>query len=375
MQVTSTTQVIYTNNETTVKQNTQEKSNTFLELINGTETLVQQSIPDIELEKTDNNNQRNSFGEITIPLDFDMTNINEIYKNMEHNAANYNHFEEVYAKHNIGGAGFRRQQEQLPWEERFVHTHLQYGQGFLFDVDVDRNLGVDNVNVDSINQEFSPYLVEWNHHLKNATNGNKYDDAPEFEAFINKWTANGESDEEDIRIRAQVYVGMGLLDYGKQKAMYINDLPIEDKKEHGMWLVDNPPLKEALLKTLDSLKAEDLFTIKLDDIFEQFGIKLEELEKKKKEVEGSDYKEPEFIFTGDVNLKNDNSAEAQKYNQFIFDTIIDSFKDFIDSMEISEENSRQKYKNNPRVETLDLTNRKDAVNLLIDNLKSLVNKH
>jgi hypothetical protein len=107
---------------------------------------------------------------------------------------------------------------------------------------------------------------EWMTHMRNATNGNKYDDAPEFEAFVKKWMDKGES-EEIAEFRAQMYAQAGLLDYGKQKARAIeHGLPTEDIKQHGMWLIDNPPLKQAMIDTFDNLEYRDAITL-MENIF------------------------------------------------------------------------------------------------------------
>ena len=79
-------------------------------------------------------------------------------------------------------------------------------------------------------KDTDPEAYKWHVQLVAATNGNKYEDAPEFEAFVKKWMDKGES--EDIAIsRAVTYAEAGLLDYGKQRVHQVGkDLPYGDIK-------------------------------------------------------------------------------------------------------------------------------------------------
>ena len=216
---------------------------------------------------------------------------------------------------------------------------------------------------------------EWMTHMRNATNGNKYDDAPEFEAFVKKWMDKGES-EEIAEFRAQMYAQAGLLDYGKQKARSIeHGLPTEDIKQHGMWLIDNPPLKQAMIDTFDNLKYRDAITLmenifyggaehqydnlNFEDLLKQYGVKLEDLRNKNPESQDDKY-----TFTGDINLKNDNSQESIEYNNFIFDTLLDYFKDSIEKV-----NQYEKKHNE------DFSNQKNSLNTFIDNFKTTIDEY
>jgi hypothetical protein len=108
-------------------------------------------------------------------------------------------------------------------ENKLLYPHLQYG----FDPTFDKEL--ENVNFVS---------KEWFNQLRNATNENKYEDAPQFEAFVNKWIENGATETQALE-RAMFYSQAGLLDYGNQRAITIDKLGFGDKKQHGMHLINN----------------------------------------------------------------------------------------------------------------------------------------
>lgn len=222
----------------------------------------------------------------------------------------------------------------------------------------------------------NPIGYEWATQMMKATNGNKYEDAPEFEAFVKKWMDKGETEEQALS-RAQNYAYAGLLDYGKQRAIQIggDTLPYGDTKQHGFHLINNEPLKNAVIKTLDSLNYEDagnlinsIFQnypenantpISFQELLKNFGVKLEDLKK----LNPEEHKNDEFTFTGDINLKN--GADSKEYNNFIFDTLVKFFKDRIERFD-------DYVKNTPSGITNNLDALKDSTNSLIDNLKKEV---
>lgn len=231
---------------------------------------------------------------------------------------------------------------------------------------------------DEWEKENSPNSYEWKLHIISATNGNKYDDAPEFEAFVKKWMDKGESEKDAIE-RASVYSHAGLLEYGKQKAIFMCPLSIEDTKQHGLWLIDNPPFKQAIIQTFNSANLNELADLSnalftdnnrnnketnFKDLLKQYGIKLEDLKKKDLELQDSKY-----TFTGDINLKNDNSSESIEYNNFIFDTLINYFKDSIEKVKTFQE--REDYKE----DDLELNKVVDSLNSIIDNFKITIDEY
>ena len=224
-------------------------------------------------------------------------------------------------------------------------------------------------------KDTDPEAYKWHVQLVAATNGNKYEDAPEFEAFVKKWMDKGES--EDIAIsRAVAYAEAGLLDYGKQRVHQVGkDLPYGDIKQHGFHLINNEPLKNAVMKTLDSLDYEDAYDLvrsifdgypenkgvpsSFQELLDNFGIKLEELKKLNPETAKND----KFTFTGDINLKD--GIDSKEYNNFIFDTLIKFFKDRIEKLDYVIENK-------PPEESRDFNELRDGLNSLIDNFKKEV---
>lgn len=221
-------------------------------------------------------------------------------------------------------------------------------------------------------KDTDPEAYKWHVQLVAATNGNKYEDAPEFEAFVKKWMDKGES--EDIAIsRAVAYAEAGLLDYGKQRVHQVGkDLPYGDIKQHGFHLINNEPLKNAVMKTFDSLDYEDAYDLvrsifegfpenkgvpsSFQELLDNFGIKLEELKKLNPETAKND----KFTFTGDINLKD--GIDSKEYNNFIFDTLIKFFKDRIEKLDYVIENK-------PPEESRDFNELRDGLNSLIDNFK------
>ena len=256
----------------------------------------------------------------------------------------------------------------VKWEDQLVYPHMQY------------NHDPDNIIAEINLKKNDPVNYEWRMQLKSATNGNKYDDALEFEAFVKKWMAKGESEEAAL-FRAASYAFAGLLDYGKQRAVQIGGdvipygyiLPYGDTKQHGFHAINNEPLKNAVLQTLDSLNLEDasglisaIFTdypeanpISFEKTLERFGIKLEELKK----LNPEEHKDDKFTFTGNINLKD--GTDSKEYNNFIFDTLIKFFEDKIEQFDYFVENTPPGITNN-------LDPLKDSVNSLIDNFKKEV---
>ncbi|CAM4022859.1 hypothetical protein ARCL110784_13125 [Arcobacter cloacae] len=224
-------------------------------------------------------------------------------------------------------------------------------------------------------QSYDPIGYEWITQLRTATNGNKYEDAPEFEAFIKKWMAKGESEDRALG-RATLYARAGLLDYGKQRAHQIDEkLPYGDIKQHGFHLINNEPLKNAVMKTLDSLNYEDAYDLvrsifdgypenkgvpsSFQELLDNFGIKLEELKK----LNPEEHKNDKYSFTGDVNLKD--GTDSKEYNNFIFDTLIKFFEDRIEKFDYY-------VANKPPEDTPDYHEVRDGLNSLIDNFKKEV---
>ncbi|RXI36286.1 hypothetical protein CP963_14070, partial [Arcobacter cloacae] len=107
----------------------------------------------------------------------------------------------------------------VKWEEQLLYPNMKY------EFDPGAYEAYEN------SQSYDPIGYEWITQLRTATNGNKYEDAPEFEAFIKKWMAKGESEDRALG-RATLYARAGLLDYGKQRAHQIDEkLPYGDIKQ------------------------------------------------------------------------------------------------------------------------------------------------
>jgi hypothetical protein len=260
---------------------------------------------------------------------------------------------------------FFEAQAKLPWEEQLTHPNLQLGFDTAFDEHIE---GIKEVNLMD---------YKWIVELRSATNGNKYDGAPEFKAFVDKWMATGLSEDEAL-LRAGSYATAGLLDYGSQRATMYSGMPLTDTKQHGLWLIDNEPLKKAILETLDGLstrEASDLVIAiflgypengnsaeqtSFQELLTKYGVKLEDLKQKDPQFAQEN---PE-VFSGDINLKNDNSPESQAYNNFIFKTIVGFFKDRIESLDRWQEQD---------VNT-DFSSTKNSINLLIENFQEKVDE-
>jgi hypothetical protein len=253
----------------------------------------------------------------------------------------------------------------VKWEDQFINPHLR------------TNYDTEGDAIREKSKELYPESYEWYTQIKNATNGNKYEDAPEFEAFVNKWMDKGYSENEALG-RAAMYARAGLLDYGKQKMIPISNLPYGDIKQHGMHLINNEPLKKAMIETLNSLNGGDASNliasifqnypenantpISFQELLKNFGVKLEDLKK----LNPEEHKNDKFTFTGDINLKN--GADSKEYNNFIFDTLVKFFKDRIERFD-------EYVKNTPPGITNNLDALKDSTNSLIDNLKNEVDSY
>ena len=219
------------------------------------------------------------------------------------------------------------------------------------------------------NQEYwntsDPKAYMWTYQQTNATYGNVYEDAKDFENFVAKWIEKGES-EHDAIYRAAAYAAAGLLDYGKQKIVEIPNLDYDDKKQHGFHQIDNPPLKKAMLETLDSLDQASVYLLvanmfsgddnssSFKELLKEYGVKLEDLKQNQSEKERS-----KFTFTGDISINDKMSLE---YQNFIFDTLIGFFKERVNSFVNNE-------KNNLKYSKESIDNFKNAYDTLIENFK------
>ncbi len=252
----------------------------------------------------------------------------------------------------------------VKWEDQLLYPTMNK-----YDYDPGAYEGYKN------SQSYDPIGYEWQTQMMKATNGNKYEDAPEFEAFIKKWMDKGESEEHAL-VRATTYARAGLLDYGKQKVWQIDEkLPYGDIKQHGFHLINNEPLKNAVMKTLDNLSVGDATDLvrsifdgypenkgvpsSFQELLDNFGVKLEELKK----LNPEEHKNDKYSFTGNVNLKD--GTDSKEYNNFIFDTLIKFFEDRIEKLDYY-------VANKPPEDTPDYHEVRDGLNSLIDNFKKEV---
>jgi hypothetical protein len=242
-------------------------------------------------------------------------------------------------------------------ENKLLYPHLQYG----FDPTFDKDL--ENVNLVS---------KEWFNQLRNATNENKYEDASEFEAFVNKWIENGATEIQALE-RAMFYSQAGLLDYGNQRAIIIDKLGFGDKKQHGMHLIHNDALKNAMIETFDSLDnagvgtlVERLFmpdsyldsddsineNLMFQDLIDKFASEMKntgELEK----LNSDKY------FDGNINISNDMTQEEKN---FIYDSLLEYLNNHISKIEQIENKYNESW-----------SSQKEAFALLIYNFKMKIN--
>jgi len=219
---------------------------------------------------------------------------------------------------------------------------------------------------------------EWFYQQNIITKENKYEDAPEFEAFINNWIDKGATEEEAIE-RASYYAQLGLLNYGKQKVVTIDNLPYDDKQQHGMHLINNDTLKNAITKTLDSLNNEGMISLsysllypdntyyELKDGVDAFQNMINKFVKELKSIGGlselnsekySSYEGKEF--TGDINI-TEQMSQLQK--NFIYDSLLECFKKCISDYEKKAEEIKE-----------DLSHHIEPLKLLIKNFEEEVKK-
>lgn len=211
------------------------------------------------------------------------------------------------------------------------------------------------------------------------TEQNKYENAPEFEAFVNKWMNKGFSEDEALE-RAKLYAQARLLDYGNQRAMQIEYLEYSDKKQHGLHLIQNEVLKKAILETFDSLDnnavgiltyrlfmhdgelnpdaSKDTESIVFQELINDFSSRLKEegglyaLDDKKY----SKYKNMQF--DGNINI-TDKMSQHDK--NFIHDILAEYLKEHLNKISQIEKIHNEAW-----------TEAKDAINLLINNFEKNV---
>ncbi len=212
---------------------------------------------------------------------------------------------------------------------------------------------------------------EWNYQRSIKTSENKYEDAPEFEAFVSKWMDKGLTEEEALS-RAAIYCLTGLLDYGKQRAIVIGDLPFGDKKEHGLHLINNPILKEALIEIFDSMDYSDMNRLNMN----LFGLSTApDLNPENKQtlsfqnildnyalLPASNISD-DFVFDGDINITEDME---HNHKNFILDIINSYFEYRIDEL------NNRKQEKYAHEESIDESI--NTIQKIIDNFEKKVNK-
>jgi len=169
------------------------------------------------------------------------------------------------------------------------------------------------------------------------------------------------------------YSQAGLLDYGNQKAIIIDKLGFGDKKQHGMHLINNDALKNAMIETFDSLDnagvgtlVERLFmpdsyldsddsiseNLMFQDLIDKFASDMKntsELEK----LNSDKY------FDGNINISNDMT---QKEKNFIYDSLLEYLNNHISKIEQIENKYNESW-----------SSQKEAFALLIYNFKMKIN--
>jgi len=221
---------------------------------------------------------------------------------------------------------------RLPLAESELHLSLAHTQGMKLN-------------------EGASMSREWKYQFTIQTPQNRYEDAPEFEAFVNKWIDKGLSEEEALQ-RAEAYASLGLLDYGKQRATMLSDLPYGDKKQHGFHLIDNEPLKQAVLETLDTLSNEDVWSLKCNAFgngitetslnFDGLpGLSFQDFLNNFASLESLKDKYKDLTFDGNINLTKDMD---KLHRDFIIDNIKAYFEHRINDLEnIEDPNSEDDY--------------------------------
>lgn len=213
----------------------------------------------------------------------------------------------------------------------------------------------------------------WNYQFTIQTPSNKYENAPEFESFINKWKDKGLSEDQAL-YRAAAYAELGLLDYGNQRAVRLYNLPFGDKKQHGFHLIDNPVLKETVLETFNTLDNSDILALramafmphefsslnpeeKPDLNFQNLLDIFASIQKKSPSLKG-EYKD--LIFDGNINITDGMNFLERN---FVYDNITAFFKLSLDDL-------YEGKKKEPDSETLD--NNIKLLETLINNFEKNV---
>ncbi|WP_108061121.1 hypothetical protein [Poseidonibacter lekithochrous] len=238
----------------------------------------------------------------------------------------------------------------------------------------------ENVNIENNTVKISKQerIILSSESQRDVTDDKYYKNAPDFKAFIQKWMDRGHSESAAVE-RASFYARAGLLDYGEQTLIIIDDLGYGDKNQHGFHLINNNILKNSMLETFDSLDNEgvgviihqlfrnntDLTTNNYEGesstfqkLINEFSIKLNELgglsglDNKKY----SSYKNKQF--DGNINITN---QMTQFDKNFINDVLIEYFKDHINKISLLEEKH-----NEP------LDEARNAFNLLLHNFEKKV---
>lgn len=196
-----------------------------------------------------------------------------------------------------------------------------------------------------------------------------YKNAPEFKAFIKKWMDKGYSDIIAVE-RAEFYAQAGLLNYGDQTLTEVEYLGYGDKKQHGLHLINNDTLKNAMIETFDSLNnqgvgvlVERLFmndgyintddnknheSIVFQDLIDKFSFKFNNLNDKRNNIK----------FDGNINTPGQMNEEDKN---FINDFIIKYLKDHINQITRIEEKYAEPW-----------NEAKDTLNQLLDNFEGKV---
>lgn len=249
-------------------------------------------------------------------------------------------------------------------ENKLLYPHLQYRFDPTFDKDLE--------SANSVSKE-------WFNQLRNATNENKYENAPQFEAFVNKWIENGATEIQALE-RAMFYSQAGLLDYGNQRAITIDKLGFGDKKQHGTHLINNDALKNAMIETFDSLDnasvgtlVERLFMpdsyldsnesssemLMFQDLIDKFASEQKNASGLASQNNEKYSKYKNMNFNGNINISNDMT---QNEKSFIYDSLLEYLNNHISKIEQIE----NKYNES-------LSSQKETINLLIDNFKKKIN--
>ena len=213
---------------------------------------------------------------------------------------------------------------------------------------------------------------------RDITDDKYYKNAPEFKYFIQKWMAKGDSESAAVE-RASFYARAGLLDYGEQTLIIIDDLGYGDKNQHGFHLINNEILKNSMLETFDSLDNEgvgviihqlfrnntDLTTNNYEGesstfqkLINEFSIKLNELGglSELDDKKYLNYKNKQF--DGNINITNQMTQHKKNYINYV---LVEYFKNHINKISVLEEKH-----NEP------LDEARNALNTLLNNFEKKV---